>query len=85
MMDLLDDLEQKILLSKETIELQEIEIEELRAQNEELSAVADENLVLKANQARWEERLGSLMRHFKEESEEDDEEEEEYEGEQVTA
>ncbi|ROS01862.1 uncharacterized protein DUF904 [Sinobacterium caligoides] len=68
MMQLLDDLEKKIILSKETIELLEMETAELREELAEAKAIAEENLVLKANQAKWEERLGNLMRHFKESS-----------------
>ncbi|CAH0991999.1 Cell division protein ZapB [Sinobacterium norvegicum] len=72
MMHLLDELEKEIVSAKETIELLQMEAGELRAESAQVndlqqknSQLAAENQQLKENQAKWEQRLASLMRHFK--------------------
>jgi FtsZ-binding cell division protein ZapB len=72
MMHLLDALEKEIVSAKETIELLQMEAIELREETARISEMqqrnaqlAEENTQLKNNQAKWEERLASLMRHFK--------------------
>jgi FtsZ-binding cell division protein ZapB len=72
MMHLLDALEKEIVSAKETIELLQMEATELREETAKISEMqqrnaqlAEENTQLKNNQAKWEERLASLMRHFK--------------------
>ncbi len=63
--EVLDQLEGKIKETVETIQLLQLEIEDLKNQNEELSSqkesLIQENQLLKMEQENWQDRLRSLL------------------------
>lgn len=63
--EILDQLESKIRQAVETIQYLQLEVEELKEQNNQAqqanNALRGENDQLKAEQANWQERLRSLL------------------------
>jgi cell division protein ZapB len=72
-MELLDQLEEKIILALETIELLRMENEELK---DEVSELKNQNVELDSQQSAWEVKVASILGQFEEEAVEEDEEDE---------
>ncbi|QIQ21262.1 cell division protein ZapB [Zophobihabitans entericus] len=75
-LDILNQLESKIQQTVETIELLQLEIEDLKGKNRQLeeqamnssgsvTALQEENQRLKAEQQQWQDRLQSLLGRMK--------------------
>lgn len=60
-LELLTQLEQKIATSLEALELVNLELEELKTENQELK---ENNATLTKQQQEWEERLTNLLEKF---------------------
>lgn len=75
-MDLLEQLEEKIILALESMELLRMENEELK---DEVAELKKQNVELDGQQAAWEVKVASMLGQFEEEAEAIEEDEEEVE------